>query len=137
MHFSSRPIKALILLSILMVAGAILFLSFSAFSASNTVSPSRVGLATSTVDENELKPDGCSGINLTNIVYCDGGNCNGTNANDLILGSDVYDNIKGKKGTDCVVGGGGDDDIAGGSGQDVCYGGPGWDTFNNCMYTYQ
>jgi Ca2+-binding RTX toxin-like protein len=104
---------------------------------------------------NNLKPLQCT-MNLTNIVRCTGtGICNGTNANDLILGTagnDTGNNgrITGGNGDDCILGGAGDDDIRGqggndvllggdgndtlngGAGTDICYGGSGTDTFTNC-----
>jgi Ca2+-binding RTX toxin-like protein len=103
-----------------------------AFAANIVVPTTRLTDQTRGIDPNELKPAACSGLNLTSIVVCNGGNCNGTNASELILGTSGYDNIKGKNGDDCIVGGDGDDDISGDNGTDVCVGGPGNDTFNKC-----
>ena len=70
-------------------------------------------------------------IYLNAIVVCTGGKCNGTKADELIIGTNGYDDISGKNGNDCIIGGGGDDDIEGDNGTDVCIGGPGNDTFSN------
>jgi Ca2+-binding RTX toxin-like protein len=113
------------------------FLSINSFAAGNVVPASKIGYSNQTVDANDVKPAECASINLTNIIYCSGSNnCNGTNANDLILGTSEGEKISGVNGTDCIVGGGGDDTIRGGNGTDVCIGGPGTDTFSKCAITY-
>jgi len=103
-----------------------------AFAANIVVPTTRLTDQTRGIDPNELKPAACSGLNLTSIVVCSGGNCNGLSASELILGTSGYDSLKGKNGDDCIVGGDGDDDISGDNGTDVCVGGPGNDTFNKC-----
>lgn len=105
----------------------------SAFAATNTVPPSRLTDQKRTITVNDLKPAACASLNLTAIVVCPsaGGACNGTTANELILGSSSIDNIQGDKGDDCILGGGGDDPaIRGDQGTDVCIGGPGTDSFH-------
>jgi Ca2+-binding RTX toxin-like protein len=115
---------------------AILILAslFTAFASSNSVPGTHVGRWTQAINANALKPAACAALNLTNIVACPagGGNCTGTNANELILGSMNVDNIRGRGGNDCILGGGGNDTINGGNGTDVCIGGPGTDTFTAC-----
>ena len=106
--------------------------ALSAFSAANIVPPTRIGQQIQAVTANALKPAECSPLNLTAIVICTGGICNGSNANELMLGTAGPDDIRGKNGDDCIVGGGGDDDITGDNGNDVCIGGPGNDTFRKC-----
>lgn len=112
----------------------LLFLAslITAMAASNTVPPTRLGQVNIPINANALKPPECAALNLTNIVVCPstGGTCNGTDANDLILGSAFADNISGGKGDDCILGGGGDDFLKGDQGNDVCIGGPGNDTFH-------
>jgi Ca2+-binding RTX toxin-like protein len=103
-----------------------------AFAANIVVPTTRLTDQTRSVDPNTLKPAACSGITLNAIVICTGGNCNGSNADELILGTAGDDNIKAKNGDDCIVGGGGDDDISGDNGTNVCIGGPGNDTFSKC-----
>ncbi len=75
----------------------------------------------------ELTPPECAGMALTNLVVATGGITNGSNANDLILGTSGRDNIKGKNGNDCILGGGGNDTIRGGKGDDYLDGGNGND----------
>jgi Ca2+-binding RTX toxin-like protein len=104
----------------------------SAVAATNTVPASRLDEVTSAVNANTLKPTSCSAINLTRIVVCTGGNCDGTNANELLLGTSAAERIRGRGGTDCIVGGGGDDQLVGNGASDVCIGGPGTDTFTTC-----
>ena len=102
-----------------------------AFAANNIVPTTRLTDQSQAIDANALKPAACSGITLTAIVVCTGGKCNGSNADELIIGTNGYDDISGKNGDDCIIGGGGDDDIDGDNGTDVCIGGPGNDTFGN------
>lgn len=127
-------IPRLILAAIIVL---ILITISSAFAANIAVPSPHLTDQTRAVDPNELKPAECAGITLNAIVVCTGGNCNGTNAAELIIGTAGYDNIKGKNGDDCIVSGGGDDDISGDNGTDVCIGGPGNDIFNKCEVEIQ
>lgn len=135
MFHRSKALRVLIILSALILVGAIIFLSFSALSAANTVPMSRLSSTTRTITWTDLIPSACSSIaaSLGNIIYCDShGACPGTQGNDLILGTAGNDNIDGKKGNDCIIGGDGDDKLDGGDGTDVCLGGPGTNTYPNC-----
>ena len=114
------------ILSALIVLGAA-----NAIAASNTVSSSRLDEVNSAITINNKKPAACT-MTLTAIVVCTGGPCNGTGANELILGSPLADTIKGRGGNDCILGGDGNDTIQGNGGGDVCFGGPGTDTFTTC-----
>jgi len=122
-----RHIAVLLLITLILVSVG------SAVAATNTVPASRLDEVSSAINANALKPASCSAINLTKIVVCSGaGACNGSNSNELILGTASADTIAGKGGKDCIVGGGGDDDITGSGGTDICIGGPGTDTFTAC-----
>jgi Ca2+-binding RTX toxin-like protein len=125
---------ALIGLLILIFVGVI-----SALAATNTVPATHADSLSQAINANALKPIECAALNLTSIIICPagGGNCNGTGASELILGSPNVDNIRGRGGTDCILGGGGDDNINGNAGGDVCIGGPGTDTFTNCETAIQ
>ncbi len=114
-------------MSLLILASTVL-----ALTDSNTVPVTRLGEQLFSVDANAFKPPECASLNLTTLVVCPatGGNCDGTDANDLILGSAYADNISGGKGADCILGGGGDDYMKAGPGNSVCIGGPGTDTFH-------
>ena len=121
----------------------------SALAAANAVPVTKHSDTRRPITPNDLKPTECNGITVTTKIV-GSGPFNGTNANDLILGSAGADTINGGAGTDCILGGGGndnlngqggadvilggdgDDDINGGGGADTCYGGPGTDTFANC-----
>lgn len=120
-----------IMLSALIVFGAV-----NAIAASNTVSSSNLDEQNTILTINSKKPAVCT-MNLTSIVVCMGGNCDGANGNvnELILGTPGNDTIRGRGGRDCILGGDGDDDIQGNNGGDVCIGGPGADTFNKCETT--
>ena len=118
------------LLFVLLVILIIISAGF-AIAANNIVPTTRLTDQSQIIDANALKPAACSAITLNAIVICTGGKCNGTNADELIIGTNGYDDIAGKNGDDCIIGGGGDDDIDGGNGIDVCIGGPGNDVFNN------
>ena len=109
----------------------------SAFAANISVPTTRLTNQARAITANDLRPAACSAIDLTAIIVCNGGICNGTNGNDLMLGSSSADSIRGKNGTDCIVGGDGDDDITGNNGGDVCIGGPGNDTFSKCTTEIQ
>jgi Ca2+-binding RTX toxin-like protein len=111
----------------------LIFISvLTAIAAGNTIPSSRLDENTATMNANAIKPASCSALNLTRIVICTGGNCDGTGQNELILGTPADERIRGRGGTDCIVGGDGDDDIIGNNGGDVCIGGPGTDTFTTC-----
>jgi Ca2+-binding RTX toxin-like protein len=99
---------------------------FSAFAAANTVLVSGAEDRSFGISANDLKPPECGALNLTNIVT-GSGNLQGSNGNDLILGSASADRINAKKGNDCVVGGDGGDELRGGDEDDVLLGGPGED----------
>ena len=114
--------------------------AFSAYAATNIVPRTYLMDQSSSIAASELAPPECGSIRstLTTVVQCTGGNCNGTQGNDLILGSPNADNIKGKNGNDCILGGDGDDDtISGDNGDDVCIGGAGNDTFKKCEVEIQ
>ena len=75
---------ALILLIVLALITAI-----SAYAASNVVPRTYLMDQSSAIAASELAPAECGSIRsaLTTVVQCTGGNCNGTQGNDLILGS--------------------------------------------------
>lgn len=126
------PRLAFVVLIVLIVISVVF-----AFAANIVVPTTRLTNQAMSITANTLKPAACSALNLNAIVVCTGGNCNGSNADELIVGTAGYDNIKAKNGDDCIVGGDGDDDISGDNGTDVCIGGPGNDTFNKCETTIQ
>jgi Ca2+-binding RTX toxin-like protein len=130
-----RP-KFILIFTLLVMLGAILVVSYSALSASNSIPLTRLGLTTQAIMLSDLLPSECSHITITNVVYCRAqGTCNGTNANDLIFGTPGNDKIQGKAGDDCILGGGGDDELYGDQGNDVCLGGPGTNYIDaSCEY---
>lgn len=141
-----------IVLAVLIVGSIV-----SAFAANVVVPSTRLTDQTNPITISELAPAECSSISssLTALVVCSGGSCSGSNANDLIIGTNGYDEIDAKNGTDCVVGGDGDDNLNGGNDDDViigaggndtldggrkkdtdiCYGGSGTNIFNECDLT--
>ncbi len=108
---------SLLSLTIVMFASII-----SAFAASNSVPPTHADYDTRAITPNDLKPPQCSGLNLTTIRTG-----NGTDGNDLILGSAGGNNMNGRRGDDCILGGDGDDRLRGGRGADVILAGAGND----------
>ncbi len=118
-------------LSIVGLIALIIISSVTAVAATNTVPATRATDQSRSVGVNDLKPSACAALSLTNLITGTG-TINGTNGNDLILGSSGVDTIEGRIGNDCILGGGGNDSINGGAGTDVCIGGPGTDTFNSC-----
>jgi hypothetical protein len=115
----------------------ILVSAVSAVTAANSIPASRLGEYTNTITANTLKPVDCSVIVLTAILYCPvgGGNCDGTDASELVIGSMADDAIQGGKGDDCILGGGGNDSLRGEQNTDVCIGGPGADGFHQSCET--
>jgi hypothetical protein len=77
----------------------------TAATSANTVPSSRLTDQTRAITVNDLKPTECAAFNLTNILICDSSHtCNGTSADELILGSPDTNNINGKGGVNCCVG---------------------------------
>lgn len=101
----------------------------TAAAAANTVPTTRLTDQSRAITANDLKPGDCTMTLVGTPIVCSGGDCFGTDNNDLILGSALADTIKGNKGDDCILGGGGDDKLYGDQGTDVCIGGPGNDEF--------
>lgn len=99
----------------------------AASAAANLVPVTWLGESRRTITPNDLKPAACAALSLTNLIT-GSGTFNGTNNNDLILGSPGADTINGRQGGDCILGGGGNDVIYGFVGNDVLLGGPGDDT---------
>lgn len=131
-----RPVSRL---AYTIMAGLIVFSMFFAVAANNIVPVTYLTDQSSVITANDLKPAACSAITVTIIVYCPaaGGNCDGTAANELIIGTPNVDIIQGKGGADCILGGDGNDDLTGSQSSDVCVGGPGTDTFKKCEVTIQ
>lgn len=119
------------------VAGSLVVVLAStgwSFAATNTVEPSVIGYASAPITAQQLAPSACAGLGLTNYIVITGSAAiQGTNGNDLILGSPGKDNIHGNGGNDCIMGGGGADHIYGDAGYDVCIGGgDNKDKFQGC-----
>lgn len=124
--------RTLVHITVLFLITLIVISLGSAVAAANTVPATRLDEVTSAINANALKPTACSAITLTKVVICTGGNCDGTAASELIIGTSGAERIRGRGGTDCIVGGDGDDLLVGNGASDVCVGGPGIDTFNTC-----
>ncbi|MBL7161156.1 MAG: hypothetical protein ISS57_01015 [Anaerolineales bacterium] len=95
---------------------------FTAFAAVNIVPSGFLDEDIIPVSANDLKPDECNIINLSNIVNIGNGD-SPTSGNDLILGTDKNDVIDGLAGDDCILGGDKNDTLVGGDGDDVILGG--------------
>lgn len=97
-----------------------------AFTAANAVPASRADAVAQSITANSLKPSACAALGLATVVA----GTNGSNGNDLLLGSGAADTMRGNQGSDCMLGGGGNDNLRGDNGTDVCIGGAGTDTFH-------
>ena len=97
----------------------------------NIVPVSDAGTAQQAISADQIKPDECASVSVTNRVS-GSGTVVGTAANDLMTGSSGPDVMTGLAGSDCILGYDGADEIDGGPGTDVCVGGPGNDTFIAC-----
>ena len=116
----------------LLLAGVGLAVTATIGSANQNVVPiSDAGSSQQAISADEVKPDECDAVPVTNRVSGNGVVA-GTGANDLITGGPGPDTLTGLAGDDCILGYGGDDTIEGGIGIDVCVGGPGDDTFAGC-----
>ena len=100
--------------------------TMAAYATTNTVPQTRMDLDTAAINANALKPSQCAALNLTSIVS-GSGTVNGTNGNDLILGSAGVDTLNGANGPDCLMAGSGADTLNGGAGTDILLGGDGND----------
>jgi Ca2+-binding RTX toxin-like protein len=108
------------------------------FTSSNSVPTTNLGLSSSPITGNTLKPSECNPIAIQNIIIALGpGTTNGNNLRNLMLGTPGTDTLNGSSGNDCIIGGASNDILNGGGGPgDICIGGPGTDTFFNCETTY-
>jgi len=141
-------------LAFVLLAVLIFVAAATAVAAANTVPATRLGDSTRAATPNDKKPSQCNAFFVANLIV-GSGTINGTNGNDLILGSAGADDITGRQGQDCILGGGGNDTINGNQGDDVvmggpgdddldggqgagdeCYAGGGSDTFNRCEAIY-
>lgn len=118
-----------ILLVFILIIGA-------AFTAANVVPVSDADQAAQPTTANDLKPPECDALDLTAVVGGSGAVV-GSDANELLLGSELIDTIDGGGGGDCLVGGPADDVLTGGAGVDICLGNDGADTFLGCETEYQ
>ncbi len=127
-------IRGVLSFGVLALAGLVLMGALSAYTASNSVPPSRAGQFIADIGPNDLKPEACSGIHLTNVLVRIGPPpvINGSEGNTLILTSGVT-RINARSGNDCIIAAGAVQ-IDGGPGTNVCIGGPG-STFTNCAIT--
>ena len=124
--------RKFVFILITLFLAVVLFSTFVALSAANAVPQSGLSDSLQAVSISELAPPECASIsnNLESIVVCTGGTCNGSNANELMLGTSGSDSIDGKNGDDCIVGGDGDDTLMGDNDNDILVGGPGVDTLD-------
>lgn len=104
----------------------ILLSVFTAFAAVNSVPSGRMDEDRLSIDPNKLKPPECD-FDVVNLISAGTGWTDGTNGNDLILGTNKADRINGLGGSDCIVGGDGNDRLNGDAGDDVILGGLGKD----------
>ncbi len=121
---------------VLLLCALMIFSVVSAYAANVAVPSTRLTDQASAITANALKPADCASITLTTIVVCTGGNCNGSNASELMIGTPGNERIRGRGGSDCILGGGGDDDLVGNNRSDICIGGPGFDTFTTCETSF-
>jgi len=110
----------------------ILISAITVLAAANIVPETRLMDQSSALPASVIAPPECDSIryNLTAIVTCTGGNCSGSNASELMLGTTGNDIIDGKNGDDCIVGGDGNDTLYGDNDNDILVGGPGIDTLD-------
>ena len=125
----------------LVVVLAITIAAATAFTAGNTVPPTRAGTSNQASALSQLVPTLCASQGVTTVVS-PSGNFNGAPTAELILGPNASGPItlNGGGGNDCIVAGGGsttDNTLDGGPGTNVCIGSPTAhkNTFKNCQTT--
>ncbi|HSP02144.1 MAG TPA: hypothetical protein VLR27_01495 [Acidimicrobiales bacterium] len=87
------------------------------------VATSRAVVVTVAISVQDLAPAACARMDLTTLVTDadrTGAKIQGSNGNDLIIGTPGSDRLDGRNGDDCLIGGAGDDQLDGGNGFDVC-----------------
>lgn len=108
-----------------------------AWTAGNSIPPSKASLGTVAQTYQVVRPTECNAITIANVVI-GSGTFSGSSNNDLMLGRTLADTISGGGGADCILGGAGNDSLRGDQGSDICIGGPGTDTFTaNCEVQIQ
>jgi Ca2+-binding RTX toxin-like protein len=135
----------------LAACGLLLWFTFGALAAANTVDPSSADDVTAEFNPEPpgpVVPPECAeygegslalGTDGPDILFGgNNGNCvagfdgpddlNGGNGKDVLVGGDGNDVLNGGNGTDELYGGNGDDILNGGNGNDYLDGGPGFDT---------
>lgn len=119
--------KKILNVSMIGLAIVLIFSTFSALAAANTVPVSYAMDTSIPIDQSQFLPPQCAGMTFDRTIV-GSGDINGGPGNDLIYGSPGNDNIRGGMGDDCIIGGGGDDTLRGQNGDDVLVGGSGYDT---------
>jgi Ca2+-binding RTX toxin-like protein len=130
-------------LFVLAACGLLIWASFTALAAANTVDPSSASDTVSVFNPQPAVPAECNGITGHNLLLGTAGPdvLAGQNEKDCVVGYGGNDTLSGGNGTDVILGGPGDDMlhgdngndyIDGGPGFDTCIGGSGTDTFVNC-----
>jgi Ca2+-binding RTX toxin-like protein len=123
---------------LVILAVLVLFVTFYALAASNTVPNTSLGLYVTPLSTGDVLPIECQGMNIDGnknglfLGTTGVDNLNGGNGNDCIVGGGGNDTIYGGPGNDVLIGGNGNDSLDGGPGTDVCYGGCGTNTFARC-----
>lgn len=117
-------------LFVLAVCGLLVWVSFGALAAANTVEPSSASDTTSAFNPEPGIPTECAGITGSGLVIGTAGPdiLNGGNGRDCVMGLGGNDILSGGNSNDVVLGGPGDDILFGGNSNDVLDGGPGFDT---------
>jgi Ca2+-binding RTX toxin-like protein len=108
----------------------LVWVSFGALAAANTVEPSSASDTISAFSPEPPGPINCGGISGNNLVI-------GTAGPDVLNGGNGKDCVVGLDGVDILSGGNGNDILDGGPGIDTCIGGNGLDTFFNCEIVLQ
>lgn len=126
-----RKLRAVIFIPGFVALVAVLGLVYGS-TAANSIPPSRAGLSHHPATARQLAPPECAGMALTTVAWLDNGTLQGTNGNELLIGSENTTRINGRNGHDClVIGSGNKNRLDGGAGNDVCIGNA-TTRFNNC-----
>lgn len=134
---------------VLAITSLLIWASFGALAAANTVEPSGADDTIADVlPTPPTDPIDCAGFSGSSLVIgtnsadiLNGGNGRdcvvGLGGNDTLYGDNGADRILGGSGDDVLFGGTGSDYLDGGPGFDICFGGNGNDTFVNCEVWFE
>lgn len=129
-HLAWRSL--IVRLAVAAVLLAIILSLVNTFTAGNTVPSSRVGRSVNARTAVQLRPNGCSTLSLTSIVFKAAGSSSNSTSNALIFGTSGVETLNDTGNNNCIVAGAGADRITTRT-TSICIVGPtSGATYTNC-----